>query len=266
MTNVMRPSGPLPPRVYWVRRGTVLGVLVLVASLGWLFTQDSSGGAREQLSATAPQDASTGSAATTSAPSDDGTSEPSNRSAAQELDRPEADDDNGGGTRDDPAAGRHQPPRTGPDRRPGSGPTPSPSQTEPTELPEPTGDCRPADVGMEIDVSDSVAGRSNVATFILTSRTVPACILAITPDALVIQVTSGDDVIWSSSDCPDAVAAKQVVVRTDPATVYDFDWNGKRSTEDCDSPGDTPEPGGYWVEAALVGGEPHKAFFDIGEP
>lgn len=120
---------------------------------------------------------------------------------------------------------------------------------------------------MQIDVSDSVQGHHNAATFVLTvPASVGACTLPITPDSLVARVTSGPDVVWSSTDCPDALLAKQVVVRHDPATVYSFEWNGRRSTPNCATPGDVAPPGGYWVEAALVGGEPHKAFFDIVAP
>lgn len=117
---------------------------------------------------------------------------------------------------------------------------------------------------MRIDVADSVEGRHNTATLVLSvPATANACTLPITPDSLVARITSGSDVVWSSTDCPDALLAKQVVVRHDPATIYSIDWNGRRSTPNCASQGDVAPPGGYWVEAALVGGEPHKAYFDI---
>lgn len=110
-------------------------------------------------------------------------------------------------------------------------------------------------------------GHRNTATFVLTvPASMGACTLPITPDSLVARVTSGPDVVWASTDCPDALLAKQVVVRHDPATVYSLDWNGRRSTPKCASPGEVAPPGGYWVEAALVGGEPHRAFFDVTPP
>jgi hypothetical protein len=42
MSTVMRPVGPLPPRVYWIRRSVVLGVILIVILL--LATQCGSGG------------------------------------------------------------------------------------------------------------------------------------------------------------------------------------------------------------------------------
>ncbi len=260
MTNVMRPSGPLPSRVYWTRRGVVLGVLVLVGSLAWwLFTQGSTGGAQGSPTGAAPKTESTSAAPTTPVPSAKASTDPSKHGTPG----PEAEEPRDGRGGNDGPDGDGPPHRTGKDGGPRSGSPPASDETEPTELPHPTGDCRPGEVDMEIDVSDSIAGASNTATFILTSRATPACRLAITPDTLVAQVTSGDEVIWSSSDCPDAVSAKQLVVRSDPATAYRFEWNGLRSTDDCQGAGEVPAPGGYWVEAALIGGEPHQAFFDI---
>lgn len=120
---------------------------------------------------------------------------------------------------------------------------------------------------MRIEVADSVQGHHNTATLVLTIPAgVDACTLPITPDSLVARITSGADVVWSSADCPDALLAKQVVVRSDPATVYSVDWNARRSTPNCATEGQVAPPGGYWVEAALVGGEPHKAYFDITPP
>ncbi len=97
----------------------------------------------------------------------------------------------------------------------------------------------------------------------LTSLATVACTLQITPDSLVLRITSGSDVVWSSDDCPDSVPARQLVVRADPATTYGFTWNGRRSVQGCLSPGAMATPGGYWVEAALVGADIHKAYFDV---
>jgi hypothetical protein len=42
MSTVMRPVGPLPPRVYWIRRSIILGVILIVILL--LATQCGGGG------------------------------------------------------------------------------------------------------------------------------------------------------------------------------------------------------------------------------
>jgi hypothetical protein len=136
-------------------------------------------------------------------------------------------------------------------------------EPEPEPLAEPTGDCAPTEVGMSIDVSDTSVGEATTATLVLTSRATPACTLAITPVSLVLRITSGDVVVWSSDDCPDMLPARQVVVRADPATEYRFEWDGKGSVEGCSPAGPSASPGGYWVEAALVGAESHRGYFDV---
>jgi hypothetical protein len=117
---------------------------------------------------------------------------------------------------------------------------------------------------MRISVGDSVQGHRNTATFLFSvPASVGACTLPITPDSLVARITSGSDVVWSSDDCPDALLAKEVVVRHDPPTVYSFEWNGHRSTQGCATSGDVAPPGKYTLEAAFVSGDPHEAFFTI---
>lgn len=248
---MLRPSGPLPPRVYWVRRLLALGLAVLmVSAVWWLFASRNEDGpslTAAEVTPTSTENTATGGPKVTT-PSK--TSRGGSPSPA-------------GGATSHPTSSH--PSGHGPSGGPSGGERPGPTPT--TELEASTGDCDPAVVDMSIDVSDSVEGRSNAATFIFQlPLTDAACTLAITPDTLVTRVTSGPDVVWSSSDCPDTLLAKEIVVRSDPATVYQFEWNGRRSTDECKVPGTVAPPGGYWVEAALVGGEPHKAFFDVTGP
>lgn len=279
----MRPAGPLPPRVYWVRRLLIVVLAaVIAAGVWWLMsggddgsqpsadaTTDGSGTARPagdrqamleppkepatgQRTPTADPTSTTGPTSTTSPTSTAGpTSTTGPTSTAGPTSHPTANPDAG------PGSARH-PQGTDGDRR---------TETPRTPLERPTGSCDPSQVRMSIDVSDSVEGRSNTATFVLRlPRTASACTLAVTPNTTVVRVTSGSDVVWSSGDCPDALLAKEVAVRSDPATVYQFQWNGRRSTDECEVPGQVAPPGGYWVEAALIGGEPQKAYFDVTEP
>ena len=119
---------------------------------------------------------------------------------------------------------------------------------------------------MKIDVGDSGPGEPDTATLLLNSEKLAACTVSITPDTMTVRVTSGNDVIWSSDDCPDALRAQQVVAREDLPAAYQFRWNGQRSAENCQPVDAIPTTGGYWVEAAMIGGEPHRAYFDIKAP
>ncbi len=237
----MRPSGPLPPQIYWLRRLMLLGVVVVVTAVLWWLISGSVGADGTPASDASKTPRSTG-------PAPDSTT----TSTAPATTEP-------------PATTQTKPPKRTP-RSPNATTSSKPDKQDKhpkAPLAEPTGDCSPDGVDMTIDVADVKSGRSNTATFLLTSTDTPACTLAVTSGKLVVKVTSGDDTVWSSDDCPDALLAKQLVVRADPPSSYQFTWNGTRSSEGCQLD-DTPlDPGGYWVEAALIGGEPHKAFFDI---
>ncbi len=243
MSSVIRPSGPLPPRVYWARRLWLLAIIVLVTSLVWWLVSGR-GSANESGAADLSP--------TTTVPSSNGPD--TDHQAKKHHSKP-----------DDGTKQQDGKPDNGTKTQPKSKQpkTPDPTQSTRTPLATPTGDCDPADVDLEIDVSDAKAGQPNSATFIFTSTSTPACTLAITPTTMVARITSGDDVVWSSEDCPDALRVKEIVARQDPPTAYEFRWNGKRSTEDCQPADSLPEAGGYWVQAALIGGEPQRAYFDI---
>ena len=265
MSTVIRPSGPLPPRVYWVRRILLGGLLVVLVTAGWwVFAPDGDGRAPDAAEGT-PTDSAQAAAAT---PTDSVTTSAGTPRDTRPGDtEPAAGAGAADGTKPPPARPTTTQPTKGrpTETEPTSQPTRRPTKTRETQTPlaEPTGPCDPSQVDMEIDVSDSVVGKTNVATLILSSTDTAACTLAITPDSLVTRVTSGNDVVWSSSDCPQEVLAKEIVVRADPPSAYQFVWDGSRSTAECRAAGTPPDPGGYWVEAAVVGGEPHRAFFDL---
>ena len=51
------------------------------------------------------------------------------------------------------------------------------------------------------------------------SGTQPACTFKVSPETLVVKITSGDERIWTSQECPKAIPTTSVVVRSAvPAT------------------------------------------------
>lgn len=245
MSTVMRPSGPLPPRVYWTRRLVLLAMILLVTVLLWWLVS-AAGDANETTASDVDQSPPrTGPAVVPATTNPTMTPEPVKNPAARTP------------------SPQTPTPTTPTTTTAKAEPDPEPAKPTAEPLAEPTGDCDPAGVDMAIDVADVKAGRSNAATFLLTSTDTAACTLSVTPATLLVNVTSGADIVWSSDDCPDALLAKQIVVRSDPPSSYEFTWNGSRSSEGCQLDDAKPDPGGYWVEAALIGGEPHKAYFDL---
>lgn len=224
---MLRPSGPLPPRVYWRRRLALVVIVALVATAAWWFlagrTSADDGGSKGDTAALADADPAA-------------TATPTGRRSQQETPRRPAS-----GKAVDKPRSRRAPPRPA----------------------RPTGPCDPSAVKLEVDVSDGEAGAPNSATLLFSSTGAAACTLDITARTLAVRVTSGPDVVWSSEHCPDALRAKQLVVRADPPSAYQFTWSGHRSAQGCSPVSELPDPGGYWVEAALIGGDPQRAFFDL---
>jgi hypothetical protein len=223
----MRPAGPLPARIYWVRRALLVMLLVVVFSLmSWAVGRLTGGG----------DDAAgvTGSGT----PAGGGGDGASGIGASDQQQGPRKD---------------HHPKKH--EQRP--------HQAKHHRPAAPSGPCAPTDVAIAVEVHDVKAGHANPVALKLTSVGTPACTLAITADTLALRITSGSDVVWSSDECPNAVLARELVVRAHKPVVYTFDWNGRRSTETCAQPGKAAEPGGYWAEAALIGADVHRAYFDV---
>jgi hypothetical protein len=241
MSSVLRPSGPLPPRVYWVRRLLVLAVVLLIVATTWGLlgsrgSADPSGSAKRDatLSGVGSSDSSQAPPSATTAP----TSTTGSPLGSQVV--------------------RHRQTRPG-HRSPAGVGTVSP----PSTLAPPTGTCAPDNVDIVVSAADATVGQGTTATLALTTRDGTACTLQITPASMVVRVIGGPAVVWTSDDCPNLLPARQVVVRADPATVYRWTWDGRDSVQGCVSPGAVATPGRYWVEAALVGSDVHKAPFDL---
>jgi hypothetical protein len=89
------------------------------------------------------------------------------------------------------------------------------------------------------------------------------CRLGVMPSRLEIEITSGDVSIWHSTTCPDGLPARNVVVGPRSAVVYSFRWDGHIDPNACREGRQIAEPGGYWVAAALIGGEPARLYFPV---
>jgi hypothetical protein len=100
----------------------------------------------------------------------------------------------------------------------------------------------------------------------LTTKVTPACNWVVSPEHLVVKVTSGKDRFWSTQDCGDAVPKQSVVVRSDAPTTVSLAWNGLRSDADCSRTTSWADPGYYHVVAAAFGAEPTDVQFRLLKP
>jgi hypothetical protein len=218
--------------VYWTRR--LLVVLVVLALVFGVARLLGGGGSGDQGPSARP----VGAAASTTAPGEPTPgSSPSGSSGAT------------GSSVPTPTAGR-----TG-------------ATTPASPLAVPTGACSNADlVAVPSPRGRAAAGRPVVLTVALTTRVSAACTWVVSPDSLVVKVTSGADNFWSTQQCPGAVLKQSVVVRKDVATPVAVAWNGQRSDADCSRSTAWAEPGYYHVAAAAFGSDPTDVQFRLYPP
>lgn len=216
MTAVARPRGPLPARVYWVRRALVLGLaFLLVFGFARLLGSGSDGD------------------------NDDGSPQVTAEQAAAETTGPVT-------TETPSATGKAKPKRTK------------------TPLPEPDGPCRPEDITVRPSLDRGVAGSSIKIPMVITGAD-SACTFQVSNSSMVIAITSGKDLIWTSQECAEVPSA-EIVVRSATPTEVVLEWNGRRSDDDCSRTAKWARAGWYHVEAASLGGEPTSDKFELVNP
>jgi hypothetical protein len=129
----------------------------------------------------------------------------------------------------------------------------------------PTGDCAADEVSVLPSVPQAAAGRPIVVHLTLKG-TQPACTFEVSPDSLVVKITSGTDRIWSSQDCPRAVPKTSVVVRSGLPADVPITWSGRRSDDGCSNATSWAMPGFYHVYAAALGSAPADLQFEVTFP
>jgi hypothetical protein len=142
----------------------------------------------------------------------------------------------------------------------------SKKQEKVVPLAEPDGPCDDEDVAVTPTVEKPVAGAD--VTFVLELRTIfsEACTWKVSPETLTLKVTSGDDEIWTSRECPHAIGREEVTLRRDHTTRVDVIWDARRSDEDCSRLTKWALPGWYHVAAAALAGEPSDLQFELERP
>jgi len=230
MSQTRRPRRPLPARVYWLRRVAVLGTaFLLVFAVGRMLVGSSDG-------------------------HDSGPSNPGALQAGATL-----------GPAEDVS-----PASSGPDiqvpkttKKPRKSRPPKPTATP---LAQPSGPCTPDDVVVAPEVRTPIGGGDVVIALMFRTLSSPACTFEVSPETITLTITSGDDPIWSTRQCPGAVPTSSVVARKDLVTYAFVTWNGKRSDVTCSRLTEWALPGWYHVRVAALGGEPADEQFQLAPP
>lgn len=228
MPSTVRPRGPLPARVYWTRRLVVLGIpLLLVIVLARVLGGSSDG-----------KDAGTGTAVQAGATVDQTSQAPTSGPTAEV--------------------------KTG---KKGKGK--GKQETTPPEpvLAEPTGPCTDSDIVATPAITSAPGGSDIPITINLRTVVTEACTWQASPQTMTVTITSGDDFIWSTRECPAAIPVQDVVIRQDVDTPVVVTWQeGKRSDETCSGRTAWAKPGFYHVEAAALGGDGTDVQFELVAP
>lgn len=230
MASTVRPRGPLPARVYWTRRILVLGVpLLLVVVLARVLGGSSDGKDATPTATQAGASVTEPAAAPTAGPT-----------AVVEKNR----------------AGK-------------KGKRKREQETVPPEpvLAEPSGPCTDSDIVATPALTTATGGADVPITVNLRTVVAEACTWQVSPQTLTLTITSGSDFIWSTRECPSAIAVQDVVVRQAVDTPVVVTWaDGKRSDETCSGRTEWAYPGFYHVLAASLGGEGTDVQFELVAP
>jgi hypothetical protein len=139
---------------------------------------------------------------------------------------------------------------------------------EPVEpvLAAPSGPCADEDIAVTPEVTNAEAGRD--VRIVVGLRTIEseACTWQISSETLTMKITSGQDDIWSSRQCPHAIPRQDVVVRQDVTEKVAITWSSKRSDNECSRQTGWAMPGWYHVAVSALAGEPSDLQFELVKP
>jgi hypothetical protein len=116
-------------------------------------------------------------------------------------------------------------------------------------------------------VEGSPRGGSDVALALSVATSADtACRLELTPDDLLVKVSTGGGQVWSTDQCPGAVPERTLVLRPGWTTAVVVTWPGIYGDKGCTGTTRDAPPGSYAVEAAVYAGEPARSDFDLRPP
>ncbi|HYI55589.1 MAG TPA: hypothetical protein VEX57_16600 [Microlunatus sp.] len=253
MSGVLHPMGPEPAQTYWVRRGVLLAVVLLLAVLVVFGVANLT----KAAVATSPPPPIPP-AATSPTPS-------TSASPSAAASTPAATPTPSVAPSGSPSVSASTPTTTGPSSptaKPTVAPTAKPTvaptaKSTPTVIGTP--DCRPAGLRVTLKGDRGLSpGQNNTFTLSLINAGTQTCLASVTDGNFELKIFSGKDRIWSSQDCAKTLAAfdKKLAARADVS--WKMTWNGERSVKgkECKRGPDTPLAGTYWATAQLDGAKP----------
>lgn len=157
----------------------------------------------------------------------------------------------GGG--DEPKNSAATDPQPNPSSAPPAAPTTTPTVT-PTKTvkstPPADQKCAGSDVKIEVLPANRKIVSGSVLNFVVRLDAVSdECKATIDPGALTVTVLSGNDLIWTTTHCGQAIQRATMVVAKGKQAATTVGWNGHRSGPGCLPGQPVAKPGTYVVKA-----------------
>lgn len=151
--------------------------------------------------------------------------------------------------------------------QPGASPSPTASPTNSVAASTATVACAEDGLAVTVAANPAAVAAGSPARFDVTvenTGTAP-CVLDATGDATTLLITSGEDRIWSSGDCPAEASLLDAEWLLQPGDTQDATvaWPGIRSAEGCATVDAAPRAGTYRAELTLAGVAAEAARFDL---
>jgi hypothetical protein len=135
-----------------------------------------------------------------------------------------------------------------------------------TRVAMPSGPCRAGDVAISPSVPKPIAGGDIQLVLDISSLETPACTWTLSGDTTALKITSGNDLIWTSSECPKALGDKDLILRDSDPTRVKLTWNARRSEPGCPVRTQWALPGTYHLHVAALAGQPQDVTFILTAP
>ncbi|ACQ81524.1 conserved hypothetical protein [Beutenbergia cavernae DSM 12333] len=131
-------------------------------------------------------------------------------------------------------------------------PTPSPTPTNQATPPLPTS-CTSQQAQLEIEApaSATAGGRVDVRVSVRTTADA-TCLVDLGSEHLVVEVFSGEDLVWSTAQCPFTPTSRDLLLGPDSTDDQAVPWSGRRSAEGCPDDAPVAEAGAYRVVATAT--------------
>ncbi|NKX92386.1 hypothetical protein HF995_03710 [Sanguibacter hominis ATCC BAA-789] len=215
MSTVIRPVGPLPPRVYWVRRLLLIAAVVVVVAL---------------VAAAVSKIAGAGDAPTAKPTVSAAATEPSGSGGK--------DGQPAGGTDEKPADQSAEEPVKDGAESGGSGDVPA---------------CAQEDVGITLSADgETFQGRNVKFALEVTNTSDRSCLIDVTDKTRELVIVSGPARIWGSADCVDP-KPRMLLLAAGQSDTASLTWKRVRSEPGCPTKGVEAKAGTYRATASILG-------------